>query len=124
MLLVLLGSVATPATLRARMTIPYRRTGAQSHRGCRPRKCPGAILPQRHPTDGHGIAEDATPFIDSYRQAVAEGDQQLLGVQVELTALGDTDTLAALGSFTEETRQQAEQVRGSRRLCRHRRRVH
>jgi len=56
------------------------------------------------------FAEDATPFVDSWRQAVAEGDQQLLGAQVALTELGDKDTVAALDSFTEETRHQAEQV--------------
>ncbi|MGD0116246.1 MAG: diguanylate cyclase [Dehalococcoidia bacterium] len=56
------------------------------------------------------FAEDATPFVDSWRQANAERDAQLSQARAGLTVLGDTDALAALDTYMEQTGQTAGQV--------------
>ena len=110
-LLVLLGSVAAAAAWRAetdrtmRDSLGHRSNAVAAVQKARAESFRGATI-----ITAAVFAEDATPLVDSWHQAFAEGIQQRSTARVELTALGDTDTLAALDSLTEETQQQAEQV--------------
>jgi len=105
-LLVLLGSVAAAAAWRAqkdrtmRDSLGHRSTVAAAVEKARAEFLRGATL-----ITAAIFAEDATPFVDSYRQANAERDEQLFRARVELTALGDTDALAALDSCIEQLEQ-------------------
>jgi len=56
------------------------------------------------------FAEDAVPFIDSYRQAQEVGDSSLEKARSGLIAIGETDQIAALDSFAEQMGQLREDV--------------
>ena len=110
-LLVLLGSVAAVAAWRARAERAI-------HQSLEQRAAVVVAIEKARAEFLRGdtviaaavFAEDAIPFIDSYRQADAEGGQQLLRARVELTALGDTDAIAALDSYIEQLGQPKARV--------------
>jgi diguanylate cyclase (GGDEF)-like protein/PAS domain S-box-containing protein len=56
------------------------------------------------------FAEDAVPFIDSYRQEQEVGDSSLEKARSGLIAIGETDQIAALDSFAEQMGQLREEV--------------
>jgi diguanylate cyclase (GGDEF)-like protein/PAS domain S-box-containing protein len=105
-LLVLLGSVAAVAAWRAQkeravhQSLEVRSNVVAAVEKARAEFLRGATL-----ITAAIFAEDATPFVDSYRQANAERDEQLFRARVALTALGDTDALAALDSCIERLEQ-------------------
>ena len=105
-LLVLLGSVAAAAAWRAQteramhQSLEDRSNVVAAVEKARAEFLRGATL-----ITAAVFSEDAIPFIDSYRQANAERDEQLFRARVALTALGDTDALAALDSCTERLEQ-------------------
>ncbi len=70
---------------------------------------PGAILPRRRPYDAAVFAEDAAPFIDSYRQA-QEWRQEPGEGSLHAGAIGETDQIAALDSFAEQMDQVRQEV--------------
>jgi hypothetical protein len=113
-LLVLLGSVAAVAAWRAQteravhQSLEVRSNVVAAVEKARAEFLRGATL-----ITAAVFAEDAIPFIDSYRQANAERDEQLFRARVALTALGDTDALAALDSCTarlEQTKAKIEAI--------------
>jgi diguanylate cyclase (GGDEF)-like protein/PAS domain S-box-containing protein len=113
-LLVLLGSVAAAAAWRAqkdrtmRDSLGHRSAVVTAVEKARAEFLRGATL-----ITAAVFSENAIPFIDSYRQANAERDEQLFRARFELTALGDTDALAALDSCTarlEQTKTRIEAI--------------
>ena len=53
------------------------------------------------------FAEDAVPFVDSYRQAQVEGDRGIERARSTLAEIGETEQIAALDSFAEQMGQLA-----------------
>jgi PAS domain S-box-containing protein len=56
------------------------------------------------------FAEDAVPFIDSYRQAQVDGDKSMERARSTLAEIGKTDQIAALGSFAKQMGQLREDI--------------
>ena len=110
-LLVLLGSVAVLATWRTQEDLTMSDSlGHRSAAATAVEKARAESLRSTTLITAAVFAEDATPFVDSWRQANAERDKQLSQARLALTDLGDTDALAALNSYLEQTGQTAGRV--------------
>jgi len=110
-LLLFLVSVAIVATLRTqsdrsqREALEQRAAVVAALENARAQFYRGATL-----LTAAVFAEDAVPFIDSYRQAQEVGDSSLEKARSGLIAIGETDQIAALDSFAEQMGQVREDV--------------
>jgi len=110
-LLVLLSSVAATAAWRTHKDKTMRDSlGHRSAAVAAIEKARAASFLDATLITAAAFAEDPAPFFDSWHQAIDEVFLQQSRAQAELTALGDTDALAALDSFTTVARQTAAQL--------------
>lgn len=58
------------------------------------------------------LTEDRAPIIDLYREAIAQGGEDIAQARDELAALGETDALATLEAFAEQGDELGQAVEG------------